>query len=208
MRLNVKSNVRSRNLHCIYRHLTESPWPFVCHHLHSCPGGGCLLHIGVQGLKAVMGRTESRRVVRLAADNLDVARCITLGGPDQRGVEFTKRSDFCREPTLAAQGGGKSMIVPGGEVVVDPIRIRLERPLDHVALVVEDKNDWLKSVASHGPDGGRRQLVRTFPCDEDGSSRRIGQGSSKRRPCGPTDRAPQRCRLHFRAVGKGEREGP
>ena len=51
------------------------------------------------------------------------------------------------------------MMVPGGEVVVDPIRIRLERPLDHVALVVEDKNDWLKPVASHGPDGGGRQLV-------------------------------------------------
>ncbi len=29
--------------------------------------------------------------------------------------------------------------------------------------VVEDKNDWLKPVASHGPDGGGGQLVRTFP---------------------------------------------
>src|ERR1700675_5036679 len=119
-----------------------------------------------------MSRSESRRVVRLASDDLDVARCITLGGPVQRGIEFTERADFCRKPTLAAQGGGKSVIVPGGEVVVDPIRIRLECPLDHVSLVVEDKNDRLEPVASHGPDGGGRQLVRTFPCEEDGSSRR------------------------------------
>ena len=32
------------------------------------------LHIGVQGLEAAMGRGESRGVVRLASDNLDVAR--------------------------------------------------------------------------------------------------------------------------------------
>src|ERR1700751_4720839 len=105
-----------------------------------------------------MGRNEPRRVVRFAFDDLDVARGITLGGPGQRGIEFTERADFCREPTLAAQGGGKSMIVPGGEVVVDPIRIRLERPLDHVSLVVEDKNDWLEPVAPPGPDGGGRQV--------------------------------------------------
>src|SRR5260370_32363182 len=99
------------------------------------------------------------------------------------------------------------MIVPGCEVVVDPVRIRLERPLDHVSVVVEDKNDWLKAIASHGPDGGGRQLVRTFPCDEDGSSRWIGEGHSKRSPGGPADRPPQRGRLHLRPGGKGERDG-
>ena len=85
------------------------------------------LIICVQGLEAVMGRCESRRVVRPAADDLDVARRITRGGPGQRGIEFTERADFCREPSLAAQGGGQGMIVPGGEVVVDPVRVCLER---------------------------------------------------------------------------------
>jgi hypothetical protein len=32
------------------------------------------LNIGVQGLEAAMGCSESRRVVRFAADDLDVAR--------------------------------------------------------------------------------------------------------------------------------------
>jgi hypothetical protein len=32
------------------------------------------LNIGVQGLQAAIGRNESRRVIRLACDDLDVAR--------------------------------------------------------------------------------------------------------------------------------------
>ena len=32
------------------------------------------LNIGIQGLEAAMGRSESRGVVRSAADDLDVAR--------------------------------------------------------------------------------------------------------------------------------------
>ena len=89
-----------------------------------------LLNIGVQGffLEATMGRSESRRVVRPASDDLDVAGGITLRGPFQRRIEFTERGDLGREPSLATQGGGKSMIVPKGEVVVDPIRIQLEPP--------------------------------------------------------------------------------
>ena len=40
------------------------------------PGGEvvALLNIGVQGLEATMGRSESRRVVSPASDDLDVAR--------------------------------------------------------------------------------------------------------------------------------------
>ena len=87
---------------------------------------GFSLIIRVQGVETLMGRGESRRVVRFAADDLDVARRIPLGGLGQRGVEFAKRGNFRREPTPAAQGGGQGVIVPGGEVVVDPIRIRLD----------------------------------------------------------------------------------
>ena len=36
--------------------------------------GRCLLNIGVQGFEAAMGGSESRGVVRFAADDLDVAR--------------------------------------------------------------------------------------------------------------------------------------
>ena len=61
-------------------------------------------------------------------------------------------------PVLMA-GGGKMMVVPGREVVVDPIRILLERPLNHVALVVEDEDDRLQTVASHRTNVGGRELV-------------------------------------------------
>src|SRR6516165_11214893 len=105
------------------------------------------LTIPVQGVEALMGHGESRREVHPATDDLDVACRLARGGPGQRGVELTERGDFRREPAPAAQGGGQGVIVPGGEVIVDPIWIRLERPLDHVALVVEDEDDRLQAIA-------------------------------------------------------------
>ena len=69
-----------------------------------------------------MGHLESRREVHLACDDLDVARRFAGGGPGQRSVELTERGDFRREPAPAAEGGGKVVVVPGREVVVDPIR--------------------------------------------------------------------------------------
>ena len=63
-------------------------------------------------------------------------------------------------------------------------------------------DDRLEPVASHGPDGGGRQLVRTFPCEEDRSSRWIGQDSSEpARPGGPTDRTA--CSLGRKALVAG-----
>ena len=69
----------------------------------------------------------------------------------------------------------------------------------------------LSPVASHGPDGGGRQLERTFPCQEDGSSRHwIGQSGSYRAPSRwPSRSSPQRCRLHLRAPsGRGSGKVP
>ena len=73
-----------------------------------------------------MGHGKSRREVHPASDDLDVTRRFAGGGPGQRGVELAERGDFRREPAPAAQGGGQGVIVPGGEVVVDPVRVRLE----------------------------------------------------------------------------------
>ena len=73
-----------------------------------------------------MGRDKSRRIVRPAADDLDVTRRFGRGSLGQCGVKLTKRSDFGREPALTAQRGGQGVIVPRGEVVVDPVRVRLE----------------------------------------------------------------------------------
>ena len=106
-----------------------------------------------------MGQRELRREVHPASDHLDVAGRFARGGPGHRSVELAEGGDFRREPAPAAQGGGQVMIVPGGEVVVDPIRIRLECPLDHVALVVEDEDDRLQTVASHRADVGGSELV-------------------------------------------------
>ena len=80
-----------------------------------------------------MGYAEPRREVHLAADDLDVARRFARGGPGQRRVELTERGHFRYEPAPGSLGGGQGVVLPRGEVVVDPIRIRLERPLHHVA---------------------------------------------------------------------------
>src|SRR5260370_10878758 len=106
-----------------------------------------------------MGNGETRREVHPASDNLDVARRFPRRGTGQGGVELAERGNFRREPTPATQGGGQGVIVPGGEVVVDPIRIRLERPLDHVALVVEDEDDQLQVVPSHRAYVGDSELL-------------------------------------------------
>src|SRR5438128_9074174 len=64
-----------------------------------------------------MGHGQHRREVHPASDNLDVARRFARGGPGQGGIELAERGDACREPVLAAQGGGERVIVPGSEVV-------------------------------------------------------------------------------------------
>src|SRR5208283_3239077 len=108
--------------------------------------------IRIQGVETLVGSDKSCREIQLAADDLDVTRRFSRGSFGQCLVKLTKRNDFGREPALTAQGGGQSVIVPGGQVVVDPVRILLERSLDHVAIIVEDKDDRLESIASHGPD--------------------------------------------------------
>ena len=97
--------------------------------------------ISVQRLETLMGGSQSGGIIRLASDDLDVARRLGRRGPGQCGVQLSKRRNFGREPSLAAQSGRQGVIVPGGEVVVDPIRIRLESAFDHVSIVVEDKDD-------------------------------------------------------------------
>ena len=95
----------------------------------------------------------------LAANNLDVAGGLAPGRRGQRGVELAERCDLGREPASAAECRGQRVIVPGRQIVVNPIWILLERPLDHVALVVEDEDDRLQAVAPHRADVVGRELV-------------------------------------------------
>ena len=73
---------------------------------------------------------------------------------------------------------------------VDPVRIVLESPLDHVALVVEDEDDRLGAVASHRGDLIGSELMGALAGDEHGSSRSVGQSNTQRGASGPTDQAP------------------
>src|SRR5437773_2723134 len=86
--------------------------------------GSCTLRaltIRVQGVEALMSHGESCGKIHPASDDLDVARRFTRSGSGQCGVELTERGDLRREPAPAAEGRGQVVIVPGGEVVVDPV---------------------------------------------------------------------------------------
>ena len=89
-------------------------------------------------------------------------------------------------------------------------RIRLGSAFDHVSFVIEDKNDRLQAVASHGPDGGGRQPVaRALPCEKEGSPGRVGQGELRAAApvAQPIEPHIAGAAVHLRrAVGKGERE--
>src|SRR4051812_39758813 len=101
------------------------------------------LTVLIQNIEALMGHGECRREVHPVCDDLDVACRFAGGGTGQSGVELTDRSDARREPALTTEGGGNRVVVPGGEVVVDPIGVHLESALDRVAPVVEHKDDRL-----------------------------------------------------------------
>ena len=113
---------------------------------------------------------------------------------------------------IAAQRGGQGVVVPRGEARhcrPSPGFVASERPLYHVAVIVEDKDNWLQSIASHGPNGGGGQLVRSLTGEKHGPSRRIGQGDSQCCPCSPSRSSPTKIALCVScALGKWERKNP
>src|SRR4029077_20252243 len=96
------------------------------------------------------------------ADDFDVCARFTFAGCFQGGIEFAQRLDARSEPIGASQRVRQISITPFYLIVVGTLWIWLQRPLHHVAVVVETENDRIGAEAAHISNLVRCQLVRTF----------------------------------------------
>ena len=93
-------------------------------------------------------------------------------------------------------------VVPRREIVVGPVRVFFQRPLDEIAAIVEDEDNDVGAEPSHGADVVRRQLMGAFAGDQHDASVGIGKRDAERSRRRPTDRSPQNLRLDAHAVGE------
>src|SRR5580693_8705682 len=119
--------------------------------------------VAVHGCQPVMSEGEDGRHVHSFADNLDIGAGFAFTGGFHRRVEFAERCDPRGEPFGASKRARQFRISPVREVVVGPIWIFLERPLDQIAVVVENKDDDIGAEPPHAADLVRRKLVGALP---------------------------------------------
>src|ERR1700749_2983037 len=95
--------------------------------------------VAVHGCQPVMSEGEDGRHVHSSTDNLDIGAGFAFTGGFHRRVEFAERCDPRGEPIGASERARQFRISPVREVVVGPVGIFLERPLDQISVVVENK---------------------------------------------------------------------
>src|SRR5256886_9895462 len=114
-----------------------------------------------------------------------------FAGCFQSGIELAQRFDTRGKPIGASESVRHIRVTPFCQIVVGPVWIWLQRPLHHIAVVVETENDGISTVAAHVSDLVSSQLVRTFSGDENcfpfGIGERYPEGCSR----GPSNRAPK-----------------
>src|SRR6266487_3144972 len=108
----------------------------------------------------------------------------------QSGIELTQRFDTRGKPIGASESVRHICVTPFRQVVVGPIWIWLQRPLHHIAIVVETENDRIRAEAAHISNLVRSQLVRTFSGDENCFPFGIGERYPEARSRGPPNGAP------------------
>src|SRR5207237_10932173 len=89
-----------------------------------------------------------------------------FAGCFKSGIERAQRLNARSEPIAASQRVRQFSITPFCQIVVGPIWIWLQRPLHHIAIVVETEDDGIRTVPAHVSDLVSGQLVRTFSGDE------------------------------------------
>src|SRR5206468_6828213 len=95
-------------------------------------------------------------------DHFDVCTRFTFARCFQGGIEFAQRLDARGKPIGASESVRHICITPFCQIVVGPVWIWLQRPLHHIAIVVETEDDWISPVPAHVSDLVSSQLVRTF----------------------------------------------
>jgi len=86
-----------------------------------------------------MGKGERRRHIQFAADDLNIRTGFTRACRFHRVIELAERDHARRKPVGAAKRLRQFRIFPGCEVVVGPIRVLLQRPLDQISFIIENK---------------------------------------------------------------------
>src|SRR6202043_333718 len=88
------------------------------------------------------------------------------------------------------------------QVVVGPIWIWLQRPLHHIAIVVETEDDGISTVPAHVSDLISGQLVRTFASDENCFPFGIGERYPEAGSRGPPNGAPKHLDVDLHIIRK------
>ena len=60
--------------------------------------------------------------------------------------------DTCCYPVSASQRPRQICVAPFSQIVVGPVWVRFQRPLHHLAVVVENEDDRIGTVAPHISD--------------------------------------------------------
>src|SRR5260370_12741290 len=114
-----------------------------------------------------MRESEIFRHIHSSTYDLDICSRFTLSRGFHRSVEFAKSFDAGRYPVTTSQRPRQICITPFSQVVVAPIWVWLQCPLHPIAVVVENEDDRIGSVASHISDLVGGQLMTAVASDED-----------------------------------------
>src|SRR5207249_1186826 len=156
----------------------------------------------VQFLQARVREGETFGHIHSSADDFDVCTGFTFARCFQSGIEFAQRLDARSEPIGASESVRQLCVTPFCQVVVGPIWIWLQRPLHHIAIVVETEDDGISTVPAHVSDLVSGQLVRTFSGDENCFPFWIGERYPEARSRGPPNGAPKHLDVHLHIIRK------
>src|ERR1700752_4944104 len=99
-----------------------------------------------------MRKGETSWHIHSSADDLYVCARCSRASRVQCGVELANGLDARCYPVRASQRPRQICVTPFRQVVVGPIRVWLQSPFHHIAVVVENEDDGISSVAAHISD--------------------------------------------------------
>src|SRR5271156_4201832 len=169
---------------------------------HSAPNFCSLRRVAVHGPQTTMRVGEGWRHVHTSADDFDVDASFAFAGRFHCGVEFTDCLHARREPVGAPHRPWQFRIFPLRKIVVGPVWVFFESPLDEIAAVIENKDGYVGAEAAHASDLICGQLVRALAGNEDRTAGGIGECYAKSGCRGPTDRSPQNLCFHLHTISE------
>lgn len=138
-----------------------------------------------------MDLERERRGDVLARHHFNIDSRLTRFGTSDGTVQLATGGDSSHKPVVTPEGRWYLLIIPRRHIVVGFLSILTEQAFNQVAMIIEDKNDGLESVASELAHFLRSELMGTFPRDQHGPVLRGGNSGPKGCWSGPADGAPE-----------------